>query len=435
MEETYWLYTWLDSHGIRNAQQAGLALRRRKVVDDLREQAFAATREQGQEISKDSYSLMAARGLDLSGELCCPSPSCRRVQVDQLFSHAWHYFDRIVIADSVADEVLSNWAYVNGERFEWLIGHIDIALYLRQLGAENLITFRRKGFAGAVPEYTEHTAAADPLLLSARTSGVQELTELLSLEGEFTRVFDPDQLSSFPPDDAVFRFDHADEKRRTFASYALEDVARASTEALKRGVTSRIALEYFAHLVADLKASVSLGMPIGATLPLYHRMLGRSPTPSPADVAFALELPVLTGVSIEALLRIRADEQDSFYQFRDSLHLAIKERLRTLPSHTAGQIADEIRMDVIDPELRNIRSKLSSANRILARKTTLGIGLGTLSTICGLIAGAAPAAATAAGVAALSAAAMTGGFKQIEQNEDVRLSDMYFLWKAMTHGK
>jgi hypothetical protein len=59
--------------------------------------------------------------------------------------------------------------------------------------------------------------------------------------------------------------------------------------------------------------------------------------------------------------------------------------------------------------------------------------MGALATTCGLLAGAAPPIALAAGVTA--AVTMTGNAasKYLDEKTDVALKDMYFLWQAEKH--
>jgi hypothetical protein len=53
-----------------------------------------------------------------------------------------HYFDRIIVEDSVAHELTVHWKEANhAEREKWILSHIDVLLYLREVGAEELVEF------------------------------------------------------------------------------------------------------------------------------------------------------------------------------------------------------------------------------------------------------------------------------------------------------
>ena len=97
-ESSYWLFSWLNEHGITNVGQAGRLLAESREVERLREIAAGATYPAAQ---AGAFSILAGKGVDLSGVLDCHSARCRRRQVDELFEKAWFYFDRIVVADAV----------------------------------------------------------------------------------------------------------------------------------------------------------------------------------------------------------------------------------------------------------------------------------------------------------------------------------------------
>jgi hypothetical protein len=139
----YWLFRWLDEHSVSDIQSAVSLLSNSKAVEDLREKAAAAQEALHTPIQGD-VSILAGRGLDLSGQLDCNGASCRRRQVDELFRPVWHYFDDIVVADGVAHEVSMHWDAAPEARNEWILSHIGVLLYLREIGAESLVVFREK---------------------------------------------------------------------------------------------------------------------------------------------------------------------------------------------------------------------------------------------------------------------------------------------------
>lgn len=187
-----------------------------------------------------------------------------------------------------------------------------------------------------------------------------------------------------------------------------------------------------AFLTADLYSAAQLERPIGASLPLHRRFLASSYAKKSADqVTFSLELPVLADVPIKTLIKIRADESEAFRRFRDALRAAAQDRLNASGVRDPSMIATEIRRDVIDPELRRIDARLRSVSRSLAKKTVSGITVGALATTCGLLAGVAPGLAVLAGVTAMCGIAGTAASKNIEEREEVALSDFYFLWNAI----
>ncbi len=152
-----------------------------------------------------------------------------------------------------------------------------------------------------------------------------------------------------------------------------------------------------------------------------------------ADVAFQLKLPILEDVSPEVLLKVRSDEKPHFEKFRQSLRLAIKQRLDNVSSDKATEIADEIRKDIIDPALNDIELRLKSAKEVVTKKAGLSLTLGALTTTFGLL--TANPFLVAAGATPAVGYTIAAGQKFIEEKRDIALSDMYFLWQAQEHSK
>ena len=137
---TYWLLTWLESQKIRSLEQAAAALSNQSKLRELRD--VANLWSESFETPPQGLSLVAGTGLRLDDDLSCPSPSCRRQQVDVLFRHAWHYFDQILLPDGVGHLLLDPPAEWSKEYVQdVLLNLIDIALYIHQLGADQLVSY------------------------------------------------------------------------------------------------------------------------------------------------------------------------------------------------------------------------------------------------------------------------------------------------------
>jgi hypothetical protein len=65
----------------------------------------------------------------------------------------------------------------------------------------------------------------------------------------------------------------------------------------------------------------------------------------------------------------------------------------------------------------------------------VGFGLGSLVTVCGLLAGVPAPVAVAGGVGTLTTVTAAAALEDIDERRDVSLSDMYFRWKALKHVK
>ena len=89
--------------------------------------------------------MVAGAGADLYDGLQCPNPVCQKHSIDKLFRQVWHYFDQIVIGDNLTHDIAHHWEPKSeAELRERLLTRIDVLLYLRLIGAEELVQFREK---------------------------------------------------------------------------------------------------------------------------------------------------------------------------------------------------------------------------------------------------------------------------------------------------
>jgi|SRR5262249_11035116 len=91
----------MDVHGVKNMKRARAALSDKVALNHLHELAVSQTgcpRD-------DHVELAAGRGIDLSGHLDCNASECRKGQVDDLLRPAWHYFNRILVAEGSRDSM------------------------------------------------------------------------------------------------------------------------------------------------------------------------------------------------------------------------------------------------------------------------------------------------------------------------------------------
>jgi hypothetical protein len=204
-------------------------------------------------------------------------------------------------------------------------------------------------------------------------------------------------------------------------------------EITRRWLVERVVRHHVEDLLCDLGQTQNAQAPLGTTLRFYKQILHEEAAlADEALVAFQMDLPILQGVDPEILLKIRHDEKDHFDAFRNSLRIAIKERLQESAATDPKGIAQEIRRDVIDPAINDIERRLNAARGALLRKGAVSIGVGALATTCGLLT-ANPLLTTGGFGTAITTVAHVN--KYIEEARDVSLSDMYFLWRAQKHVK
>jgi hypothetical protein len=201
-----------------------------------------------------------------------------------------------------------------------------------------------------------------------------------------------------------------------------EDFHRANAES----AVSR----YFEHLVADIWASTYSGASLGTTIESHHRLLaGESRTRD--SVAFQIDLPILNGASFEQLHRLREDENGHFIRFRTSLRRALDERLTASNEVDGKDVAQDVVDDHLIPALNSILDRLKASEALLNKKSAVGLTMGSLATVCGLLAGAGPVVSTSAGVSTVIAVTSSAALKHLEEQRDVELDDAFFLWKAI----
>jgi hypothetical protein len=204
-------------------------------------------------------------------------------------------------------------------------------------------------------------------------------------------------------------------------------------EITRRYLAEKVVRDHVEALLSDLGQTRNAKAPLGTTLRFYKQILHKETgLADEALVAFQMDLPILQGVDPEILLKIRHDERDHFDAFRNSLRTAINERLRESAATDPKGIAQEIRSDVIDPALNDIERRLNAARSALLRKGAVSVGVGALATTCGLLT-ANPILIGSGFATAMTTVAHVN--KYIEEDRDVSLSDMYFLWRAQKHAK
>src|SRR5215510_11231319 len=119
----YWFFEWLDDQCIQTIEDAERVLSYPVVVEDLRQQALVATRENIEPKPTDSIPVLAGRGLDLSEQTDCIAPICPTCQANHLFRDIWHYFDYVIIQDAVLDQIVTHWERWNSSDKKVLESH------------------------------------------------------------------------------------------------------------------------------------------------------------------------------------------------------------------------------------------------------------------------------------------------------------------------
>jgi hypothetical protein len=415
-----WLYEWLDIHEVHSLTDAKKLLRNLAPRKELRERVSQVGSDLEEIPISDAPTIVAGRAIDLSGELDCFHWDCVKKQVDKLFSHVWHYFDRIVIVGPDAHYISGMWDTENeSQAIELLLTYIRLLLYLREIGAEDLLLFRQKPHVCEV----HLTEDLSKLGMQPDLTHAEKIIEELEVKATIKTEAHEDHLH--------YTFNHPEFKHTVWG--VVDGIDTGSGADLRHEVTTAVCKRYVAHLASDIWTANTLKAPLGSAVNLHGQLLKAFEAGvGEADVAFQLNLPILKGIKAEELLKIRRDEKLHFEKFRQCLRTAIGERLENSSNEKAEVIAAEITNDLIKPSLNDIERRLAGAKQVLAKKAGLSITLGGLATTCGLLT-ANPLLITT-GVTTAVGGALNAEYKFIEEQRDITLSDMYFLWQAQKHG-
>jgi len=263
-QDRFWVYEWLDTHGVDSVSKAKKVLARRSVVDKIPD--FAESARSRKSSPRDDFSIVAGRGLDFSGHLDCDASACRLRQVDDLFRHAWHYFDRIVVADAMSHEISMHWDAPLAARKTWLLSHIEVLLHLRRIGAEHLVIFCEK----PPPCELHWEKHATEVGLERILSGRDRLLDEMLRDG---RV----EIKEGANGSLDFVFVHPKFEHYVWGSVESVELTDRSETTVRKAVATAVLRRYTAHLSSDVATSKKTDLPLGSTLWLHGNLL-RQPT-------------------------------------------------------------------------------------------------------------------------------------------------------------
>lgn len=423
-ETSYWLLNWLGSKRIRSISEAGVALSRKSTLRELR--AAAEQWSESVPFPPDSLNLVAGSGLNFSDDLTCPNPICRHQQVDLLFRHAWHYFDKILLPDRVGGLLLNppeNWPVKY--RNESLLNAIEIVLHIQELGASSLVSYYPVN--GKLRDAIDNDELDEP----RHWEGAWEDVEGTMLEkakfiikseskGKFlVNVSDPFLQVTNGVDIQLEKNDPSDE------------------DSLRRFAAHRLTHRHMGPLAQDIRTAHDLKGSLASTVWSHEQaLIYMSKAPDPSSVAFHISFPTLENVPINELIEIRSANGDAFLSFRNSLTKAAREMSANYKSLGYEELARQIKSEIIDDEIAKLNKRLRTAKSALTRKVITAITLSSVGTLCAAFFGLFPAIAT--GTIATGAAIANinkDASKYIDDKREIELSDMYFVWKALNHAK
>lgn len=418
----YWASTWLDSQGIRSIDRLTASLGSPTMLRELKESAESVIDVwRASPIEPQPRSLVAGAGIDLSGRLDCNATECRRAQVDKLFRRAWHYFDKIVARDSIAEVLIVHKDCPDSELLERLVPLFETLFIVRELGAEALVEFLPRVPACAV-HWHQHAEEAGIGDIADREESIVDdfarnaTAEIHNEEGTVVCV-----LNS--PD-----FSHTQ-----WIDFEPQRIAGKTEEQILRAAVGRVVREFLVHLTADVKAAKMYGGAFGSTIPAFHRLMaGRGNRP--ASVAVELELPALEGLSTEQLIEVRCKYEDSFARFQQRIRAFVADCIRD-GVISPEDVKSKLSSDLIDRDLAELRRKLDDARKSLKMKGVYAAGLGALVATVGVTTKLVTDPVAFGLAASIGATSLSPGVsRHIDEVTSVKSHDLYFLLQAEKHS-
>jgi hypothetical protein len=427
----YWFAEWLQRNRVRHEASLRKVFARRQGLASLLEAAPPPIVHVSTE-PPQLVELTGGKGIDLTGKLGCRHIDCIEKELDELFHHAWHYFDRILLPDQALYRVVDFNQHKDTDALvAGLSSFIKVLQLLEKVGGDKLVVFEAR-----TPGCTEHfhQHAQDAGIDQALANTNDFLKELITT-GKMSWNLREEKGHMH----LGYRLVH-----QAFVHYewgslcSLQAPLPEEREAIRRAVAESVLRKYTAELCADALSARRRRTPLGATIPCYRRLLATHPSVQVEDVAFELHLPIAKEIPVSSLIKLRKDEADAFERFQVALRTAVKDRLATASSSNAKDLAREIKRDVIDPELRKIREKLKASRSLTVKSAGTGMALGVAAATVGLLT---PLHANPIGTGLVVGGAITLGASSLKKAVDdylavkreVSLSDMYFLWQAHRH--
>jgi hypothetical protein len=417
MTESFWFYDWIDEIGIKTTSDVHRALRSKSGLRDLASRATEAVPAGFTPVADPAAAVVASRAVDLSAIIGCPSIRCQRNSIDLLYRTTWHFFDKIIVEGPSPVRVLDILELTEGDskllNF-YIEGYVETLLYIREIGGEDMLLFRQKPVPCAY-HWRDHL----------KENGLSDLPKQAeSIIEEFRHGGKVVRLEKKKGGLWSFEYKHPLVGTTAFGSLILEKGSTDPAVDPTRAIAETLFKYYAGWLVSDVQTAKGLGLPLGSLLD-HHAVVNVADNPEVA-AALQLSLPMLEGVPIADLLRIRKEEYDSFVRFRNALLLAIREQSKGSASASPSLVARQVYQEVIQPSLADLSQRVEAAKSILERKSWSSVGIGSIASAIGEIAHI-PLLLPAGIAAALMPLAHYHKF--LDEQREIELSDMYFLWQ------
>ncbi|WJK36709.1 hypothetical protein [Solwaraspora sp. WMMA2065] len=424
MQETFWLYEWMDEEGITSGSDANRVL----ASQQLRARFATRIKEEWDKrqvfrpVDKNLDVVMAGRAIDMSAHASCARCGGPEVVLDQVFRSVWHYFDAVIVeglSPITAGNILNSYDLYPRLAKGELAAHINALIKIRSMGAEDMLIFRQK-YVPCSKHWDHHLSETGLDLIESRAG---QIISTFEHEGRLESLSKTGNKWSYSYQHPLLG------DGPIFGNLIQEEDSADPELHPRRAVAQSVFKDFAGRTVADVRSARDYGVPLGSAIRRTAPLAIINDTdPDEASVALALRLPRLEGVPVDDLIRIRRDESLSFDRFRVAIRSAIRERVASAGAASSEAIARDIQKDIIEPALLEIEGKLLAARRVLRRKTGASILLTSFATAVGLAANI-PLLLPAGVAMGLATATSTYFGKYQEEVRDIELDKLYFLWR------
>lgn len=421
--DQYWLGRWVDEYEVRRREDVARLFTFPGPVSRLAELASAAPTFHKPRKVPD-LSVAAGRGIDLSGYMSCGAFECMRKQVDRSYGRILHYFDYI-IAEGLSPRGFLERLESTPKRFHVELQYeleedVAILLYLRKIGAAKHVIFQDKPRAYCKGCMDSH---AHRLHIPSYTdsSVLDHAAERIEREAEIRTHWRKGFWNYWVLHDF-------------FDEPASGQVKRAKKKPLSREEVARAVIKnYSGGSLADVVFASAMNSPLARVIDVpWIDDATKTDSSFEEAVALGLRLPILEGVSIKDLIKLREDEQPAFIGFRDALLRAIRRQIDLAGARSPSEIANAVIREEVEPELAKIDQRLRVNQKKLSRNAGVAVGAAAITT--GLIASF-PLVIDAGIVAAVTATVPHVINYFTSRGDDIEMSSMYFLWSAKKLSK
>jgi len=415
----HWLYQWIDEYEARNATDVADRLKYSAAIARLQELAARGQNTEPSDIPL-SLTVVAGPGLEPDAPGMCADYECQQRNVDLNFGNVLHYFDYVTMEGPSARVYNSRLNNVSKKRdLELLEWHLtqDVLLlnHIRDIGLADYVVFSPK--VCYCRHHLKEKANDIGLAHLVDDEMVEDLAKLVSREGNVHLVSDGPRTW------------YASIRHPLFDGLAGHQM-RQKTRPKKTEAAAYLIRNWLSSAVIDATTARELEAPLASfgSTSFFDRMQAANPEKlSIDDVGARIRIPALTGLSTRAIIELRNNEYHHFERFRGILREAIAETIDKSGSNSPDKVAELVWQNRIRPAVADIERKIAASDTAFRVKLAAAVGVGSVAAAIGVVAGL----PWLIGVGTLAAGTpLPQFFKATEDRQQVKSSDMYFLWKA-----